>query len=145
MLPFDDLLSTGEDANRFLSGRILRRYQCRACLCSDKLGKQSVLRIRCLGVETGLCRSFSGCRCTCLCRKRGKLLSGNYSYASFLCDADTLLVTASSLLDLEGSISFSSSIQRSTRVVLPGVWSDYSFFQHYSGPRRGRSNDGFPA
>jgi len=116
-----DLLSTGEEANRLLTDRILV-----GDISSEPVFAATSLASNPFYVATASvwkqvsADHFPDAGAVALAGREVKLLSGNYSYASLLGDADTLLVSASSFLDLEGSISFSGPSHRSTRVVLAG-------------------------
>ena len=116
-----DLLSTGEEANRLLTDRILV-----GDISSEHVFAATSLASNPFYVATASvwkqvsADHFPDAGAVALAGREVKLLSGNYSYASLLGDADTLLVSASSFLDLEGSISFSGPSHRSTRVVLAG-------------------------
>jgi hypothetical protein len=116
-----DLLSTGEEANRLLRDRILvgdissEHVFVATSLASNPFYVSAASVWKQVSAD-----HFPDAVAVALAGREVKLLSGNYSYASLLGDADTLLVSASSFLDLEGSISFSGPTHRSTRVVLAG-------------------------
>jgi hypothetical protein len=116
-----DLLSTGEEANRLLTDRILvGDISSEPVFAATSLASNPFYVSAASVWKQVSADHFPDAGAVALAGREVKLLSGNYSYASLLGDADTLLVSASSFLDLEGSISFSGPTHRSTRVVLAG-------------------------
>ena len=113
-----DLLATGEEANRLLTDLTLAGGITSAHAFASAGATTNPFYLDAASVWEGISgEHFPEAVPAALAGREVKLLAGSYAYASLLGEADTLLVSASSSLDLEGSVSFSGP---ATRVVLAG-------------------------
>ena len=114
-----ELLSTGEEANRLLTDLTLAGGITSAHAFSAASVTTNPFYADAASVWKKVSSDhFPEAVPAALAGREVKLLAGSYAYASLLGDADTLLVSASSSLDLEGSITFSGPADGSIRVVL---------------------------
>ena len=115
-----ELLSTGEEANRLLTDLIIANKITSAKAFSATSVTTNPFYASAASVWKRISSDhFSNAVPVALAGREVKLLAGSYAYASLLGDdADTLLVSASSSLDLEGAVAFDGPADRATRVVL---------------------------
>jgi hypothetical protein len=115
-----ELLDTGEEANRLLTDLAISGGITSAHATSAFSVTSNPFYAEPAAVWKQLSAShFSEALPVAIAGRKLSLGSGDYSYGALLNnDADTLLVTASSSLNVTGSIAFSGPAGRSTRVVL---------------------------
>jgi len=115
-----ELLSTGEEANRLLTDLIIANKITSAKAFSATSVTTNPFYASAASVWKRISSDhFSNAVPVALAGREVKLLAGSYAYASLLGDdADTLLVSASSSLDLKGDVAFDGPADRATRVVL---------------------------
>ena len=115
-----ELLDTGEEANRLLTDLAISGGITSAHATSASSVTSNPFYAEPAAVWKQLAAShFPEALPVAIAGRKLSLGSGDYSYGALLNnDADTLLVTASSSLDVTGSIAFSGPAGRSTRVVL---------------------------
>ena len=115
-----ELLSTGEEANRLLTDLIIANKITSAKAFSATSVTTNPFYASAASVWKRISSDhFSNAVPVALAGREVKLLAGSYAYASLLGDdADTLLVSASSSLDLEGAVAFDGPADHATRVVL---------------------------
>jgi hypothetical protein len=117
-----ELLATGEEANRLLTDLTIAGGITSAHAFSAAGVTTNPFYVDAASVWTQVSADhFPDAVPVAVAGREVKLSAGDYSYSSLLGpDSDTLLVSASSTLAIDGSVAFSGPADRSTRVVFAG-------------------------
>ena len=117
-----ELLATGEEANRLLTDLTIAG----GITSAHAFSSASVTTNPFYGDAASVWRQvsadqFPSAVAVAVAGREVQFSAGDYYYASLLgSDADTLLVSASSSLSIDGSVAFSGPADRTTRVVFAG-------------------------